>query len=102
MARSIAQLREDLQRLNRIMREHSLQNSPLAHIAHDEHVVLHTKLKDRLERRAERKAERHAELDTDDDTLAVIQQEEDMSVPLKAAVDLWDEALAEKRAEVDA
>jgi hypothetical protein len=101
MARSIAQLREDLQRLNRILREHSLQSSPLAQIAHDEHVILHTKLRDRLEKRAERKAERHTELDTDDATLAVIQQETDMSVPLKAAVDLWDERLAEAREEVD-
>jgi hypothetical protein len=83
------------------MREHSLQNSPLGHIVHDEHIILHQKLYDRLEKRAERKAERHAELDTDDATLVTIQQEEDMSVPLKAAVDLWDEALAAARAEVD-
>jgi hypothetical protein len=101
MARSIAQLREDLQRLNRIVREHSLQRSPLAHIAHDEHILLADKLQNRLEKRAERKAERHAELDTDDATLAIIQQETDMSVPLKAAVDLWDEALAAVREEVD-
>jgi hypothetical protein len=90
-----------MQRLNRIVKEHNLQASPLGLIAHDEHINLDSKLQQRLEKRAERRAERHAELDNDDAALAIIQAETDMSVPLKAAVDLWDEALAELRAEID-
>jgi hypothetical protein len=101
MARTIADITADIQRLERMIQEHNIKRSPLANIVYEELIELQNTREERREKRAERRAERHAEIDTDETTLATIQAETDMSQYLLNKVDQWDEKLARERTEID-
>ena len=101
MARTIADITADIERLGRILRDHAIKATPLADLILHERIRLSNRREERREKRAERRAERHAEIDADEDTLCLLLEEPDISPYLKRQMEDWEEQLVGSRGEID-
>jgi hypothetical protein len=102
MARTLANIRADIQRLETMLRSGNVKRrTPLRHALRSEIEHLRQVEKERVEARTARRAERHTELDENEALITTVREETDLSPYLRNKLDDWGVILVRKRKEID-